>query len=53
MPGSRLLGLVGIATMLLLAVLLSYNRRHINWRVTAGRPARLARQGRLTEGRSA
>jgi len=37
MPGSRLLGLVGIATMLLLAVLLSYDRQHINWRrVAAG-----------------
>ncbi len=35
MDGSRLLGLVGIATMLLLAVLLSYDRRHINWRRVA------------------
>jgi concentrative nucleoside transporter, CNT family len=30
---SRLVGLLGIATMILIAVLLSYDRRHINWRL--------------------
>lgn len=34
--GSRLIGLLGIATMLGLAVLLSYDRRRINWRLVAG-----------------
>jgi CNT family concentrative nucleoside transporter len=31
----RLIGLLGILTMLLLAVLLSHNRRRINWRLVA------------------
>jgi CNT family concentrative nucleoside transporter len=31
--GQRLIGLLGVMTMLLLAVLLSYNRRSINWRL--------------------
>ena len=30
---SRLVGLLGVATMILIAVLLSYDRRHINWRL--------------------
>jgi concentrative nucleoside transporter, CNT family len=30
---SRLVGLLGIATMILIAALLSYDRRHINWRL--------------------
>lgn len=35
--GSRLVGILGIATMLLLTVLLSYDRKNINWRrVAAG-----------------
>lgn len=34
--GARLIGLLGMATMLALAVLLSYDRRRINWRLVAG-----------------
>jgi CNT family concentrative nucleoside transporter len=33
--GSRLIGLLGILSMILIAVLLSYDRRHINWRLVA------------------
>lgn len=44
MDGSRLIGVVGIATMVLLAVALSYDRRNINWRRVA---AGLALQGLL------
>lgn len=33
--GSRLIGVLGIVTMLGLAVLLSYDRRRINWRLVA------------------
>ncbi len=33
--GSRLIGLLGITTMLALAVLLSYDRKRINWRLVA------------------
>lgn len=32
----RLVGLLGVATMVALAVLLSYDRRKINWRLVAG-----------------
>lgn len=31
--GQRLVGLLGIATMLLIAYLISYDRKHINWRL--------------------
>ena len=33
--GERLIGLLGIATMLAIAVLLSYDRKKINWRLVA------------------
>ena len=33
--GSRLIGLLGILTMILIAVLLSYDRRRIDWRLVA------------------
>ncbi len=33
--GERLIGLLGIATMLGIAVLLSYDRKRINWRLVA------------------
>ncbi|HEX2249921.1 MAG TPA: NupC/NupG family nucleoside CNT transporter [Gemmatimonadales bacterium] len=33
--GSRLIGLLGIMSMILIAVLLSYDRRRINWRLVA------------------
>ena len=36
MDGSRLIGLLGVATMVLLSVLLSYDRKSINWRRIAG-----------------
>ncbi len=33
--GSRLMGIVGMATMIALAVLMSYDRKKINWRLVA------------------